>query len=52
MQTRLMKKGLHFSAAETGKFEKAEELAKLMASEDQTAALEYIAQCRSELEQS
>lgn len=36
--------------AETGKFEKAEELAKLMASEDQAAALDYIAQCRSELE--
>ena len=35
--------------AETGKFEKAEELAKLMAAEDQAAALEYIAQCRSEL---
>ncbi len=35
--------------AETGKFDKAEELAKLMASEDQTAALDYIAQCRSEL---
>ena len=36
--------------AESGQFDKAEELAKLMAAEDRTAALDYIAQCRSELE--